>query len=471
MLNYVRILFSIGRGRVILIFGMTFWPPGKQKIFLFLGIMFFVFYFILPYSNVYADVILLIATLFSSLALEIPRSLLAGVGAILLMTNTFDPNCPKLLLFLFVIFPPGLFLFWDNIHTGRQAEHSRELRTLRILMNQKSSLYKTVDFSSEAILILDLRGRIIEANNATYKLLQIEKPFGKGVLAAELFNLTPQTFSQPENYVGEFSWLIQPAETLAIKFRIRPLVDRGLPSGFLLILSDISEEKKRFETYLQAAKFSVIGQVSAGLAHELRNPLTTIKGFMQLITPEQWPIHFRPYHQLILDEINFTNQILNNFLLLTNPSAPHLNPLDLEHLTLSAIQILQPTGIMNDVSFKIEFGHTNPRIMGDQEQLLHALLSILQNAVEAAPPKTDILITSYQEKERINLTIEDYGQGIPEALKSRVFDPFFTTRKDGTGLGLTIAQQIIIAHHGELHLTTPLTHQGTKVILCFPALA
>ena len=167
----------------------------------------------------------------------------------------------------------------------------------------KSPLNQTVDYTREAIIVLDNTGSIIESNPQTTLLLSLSESYLIGKSISNVLGILPnfQPTEVPEN--GEFIWETQNKVIKHLKFRTRPLLDYDIPSGTLLTLNDISEAKKLSEAYVQIAKFSIIGQVSAGLAHEIRNPLTTIKGFMQLITPAQWPESFRPYQQLILDEI------------------------------------------------------------------------------------------------------------------------------------------------------------------------
>mgnify|MGYP002396952257 CR=1 FL=1 len=108
--------------------------------------------------------------------------------------------------------------------------------------------------------------------------------------------------------------------------------------------------------------------------------------------------------------------------------------------------------------------------MGDEEQILQALLAILQNAIEASPVQGKILINTVEQDGNIKFIIEDQGHGIADDIRIQVFDPFFTTRKDGPGLGLTIAQRIVLTHHGSLTIGTPESGCGTKVVLSLPIL-
>lgn len=453
----------------ILLASETLLANAKQRVFPLLSFAFVLLYLFLPFSPIFSTFFWMTATLLFSLGLNYRWGVWAALsGVLLVISQELYPDSPKLLVLIHGTSLLMLFALVQQSHRALHSEHQKNLRTLQILLRSNES--QTLDLTEEAVLILNLRGVIEDAFPEACTLLGLPKNALHGKTACKILGIPPLAYPLPSSTQGEFPWN-RHNETMTLQYHRRPLLERGVPRGVLLILSDISAERKRFEAYLQAAKFTVIGQVSAGLAHELRNPMTTIKGFMQLITPEQWPSHLRSYHQLILDEIKVTDQILSHFLLLTNPPAPRLDTLDLKKLSVSATQMLHPTALMSEVDFTLDWPNVGPYILGDQDQLLHALLSILQNAIEASPCGATIRLKPAVMKDTVLVTVEDDGPGIPEGIKERVFDPFFTTRREGTGLGLTIAQKIMLAHHGDLLLATPASGQGTRITLTFPRLS
>lgn len=358
--------------------------------------------------------------------------------------------------------------FFYRVHNNMNLLQQGQVRTMRALLQQEPPLSQTVDYSREPLLVLNRKHQIMDVSPQVRKLLSIPE---SSLLGQSIFSILPLPKAELDvwrNSKGEITYQGKNEGPLHFSYCIRPLIDQGQRTGRLIILSDISEEKKREETYLQAAKFSVIGQVAAGLAHELRNPLTTIKGFMQLIGPDQFPENFRPYHQLILDEIQTTHDLIRNFLLLTNPSAPQFNTIEPESLIQKAIQILQPTLLMREVTISFSIVKPIPFLLGDEEQLLQALLSIIQNSIEASPMHGQIQIRLMGQEDSVELNITDQGDGIPDNIRERVFDPFFSTRKERIGLGLTIAQRIIFAHHGELSIINLTQEKGTSILLHLP---
>lgn len=338
-----------------------------------------------------------------------------------------------------------------------------------MLLRQHPPLIQTADYTNEAIIILDNLGTILDINAESSILLSLPESSLVGKSIYNVLGILPnaQPTNIPEN--GDFNWT-QQGVTKYLKFRTRPLLDRNKPSGTLVTLFDISESINRLENELQIEKLSIVSQVSAGLAHEIRNPLTTIKGFMQLITPEQWPEVFRPYQVLILDEIETINQLLNKFILITNPSAPHFEKLNLleciSSLTEATIPYISKYGVFLDV----ECPSQSVYVMGDREQLHQALMSIVNNGVEASPLGGKVSIQLTQNESWVSISVTDDGPGIPETLRSKILDPFFTTHEEGTGLGLTIAQQIILTHHGKLHFSDSSITTGTVVTISLPRL-
>lgn len=372
---------------------------------------------------------------------------------------------------LFLLLLLGTMFIFNKHQIKQRLLHQRHIKAMRVMLRQSFPLTHTVDYSREAVIILDNTGAIIDSNPQSSLLLSLSESFLSG---QQIFNVLGilsnfDPVNSPEN--GEFTWEIQKNNVKHLSFRTQPLLDDDLPTGTLLILCDISEEKRRSEKDIQVAKFTIINEISAGLAHEIRNPLTTIKGFMQLIKPDQWPESFRPYQELILEEIDSIDQVLSKFVLLTSPSAPQMQQLRLMEIIQTTTELIQPLRLRQGVTLIQELSSPNICVLGDPEQLLQALLSLLNNAVEASPKGGEVIIRLTECESLARISVIDGGPGIPKNLRHRVLDPFFTTQADSTGLGLTIAQQIILAHHGKLHFSEAIPPCGTEAMIDLPRLS
>lgn len=385
------------------------------------------------------------------------------------------------ILGVYSLLPSIVFLIFTYLLFATLYQEKRlyqgHAQTLRVMLEHDTLLTQAVDHSQDSVLVLDRSHKIMYVSPLAERLLNIKESIFLGKSVFTILALPKSELDLWGRYTGELSNVCishqnnyPKSEFIYLRYIIRPLLDHGQKTGRIVTLFDITQEKKRDEALVQAAKYSVIRQVASGLAHELRNPLTTVKGFMQLIGPEQFPERFRPYHQLILDEIQTTDKLIRNFLLLTNPTAPQFKIIDAKSLIQRVIQIVEPTLSMREVTIEFSEFHPISSILGDEEQLLQALLSIIQNSVENSPPHGEIKIKLNEKESGLELCIEDQGKGIPTNIKSKVFDPFFTTKKEGCGLGLTIAQRIILAHHGDLLILDSPNKTGTKILLHLPAL-
>ncbi|MGC7872457.1 two-component system sensor histidine kinase NtrB [Desulfosporosinus sp. SYSU MS00001] len=372
---------------------------------------------------------------------------------------------------LFLILLLVTLFFFDRSQIRLKTLHQRHIKAIRVLLHQKTSIIPTIDYTREAIMILDSSGTILESNDLSCHLLMLPESSLIGRRVAEILGISSNIKSMNSSDYGEFTWKASQEGIKYLRYQTQPLLDNhNKPYGVLLTLYDISEEKKRSEAYVQFAKLSVINQVSAGLAHEIRNPLTTVKGFMQLIKPEEWPESFRPYRELFLEEIQSIDRILNKFILVTNPSAPHMRQINLTETLRAILIFIEPRSKNRGISIVFDFNADPVYVLGDQEQLSEAFLSLLNNAIEASPQDGRVIIRLTITDQYVRISFIDYGHGIPENLRQRVLDPFFTTQIGGTGLGLTIAQRIVLAHHGKLHFKDSYQQAGTEVMIDLPRL-
>lgn len=398
----------------------------------------------------------------------LPTTLL--IAASLVYPN--HPSVPLLLVhLLFLLFLLGMVFFYDQHQLQQRLLHQRHIKAMRVMLQQKLPLIHTVDYSSAALIILDNTGVIVDSSPQLSLLLFLPKSFLIGQPISHILGNTADFDPTNLPEYGEFIWKNQKNLEKHLRFLARPIMDDDIPSGMLMTFKDFTEEKKRSEINIEIKKFAAINEVAAGLAHEIRNPLTTVKGFMQLITPEQWPESFRPYQKLILEEIQTIDQVLSKFVLLTSPTAPQIQQLNLTETIHATTQLIQPFRLRQGITLILELHSPSVYVMGDHEQLNQALLSLVNNAIEASPKGGKVIIRLTQYEANARISVIDDGPGIPKNLQQRVFDPFFTTQTDRTGLGLTIAHQIILAHHGKLHFSESIHTSGTEAMIDLPCLS
>ncbi|HXZ44339.1 MAG TPA: ATP-binding protein [archaeon] len=231
------------------------------------------------------------------------------------------------------------------------------------------------------------------------------------------------------------------------------------------------------ETQLRRAdRLSALGQLSAGLAHEIRNPLGSIKGAVEILQDDFPPGHPKAeFYSILLREVERLNDVLTNFLSFARPVTPHLMPLDVRAVLTALEGLISGQARAHRVQIFTSF-HTGPsRVMADETLLKQAFLNIMLNGVEAMPTGGDLAISTRISSEGVpggrpewlEIVFDDTGPGIREEDLGRIFDPFFTTKKDGTGLGLAITHRIIENHHGTIRVVSQ-RGKGTTFAVTLP---
>ncbi|WP_134703432.1 ATP-binding protein [Ammoniphilus sp. YIM 78166] len=212
-----------------------------------------------------------------------------------------------------------------------------------------------------------------------------------------------------------------------------------------------------------------MGELAAGIAHEIRNPLTTLKGFIQLLKQEHPSMS---HSKLLLEELERIEGITNQLLSLAKPQAIQLMRTDLVMLLQNTIEILTPQAHLNNVLVKINLGEMDESlyILCEANQLKQAFINLLKNAIESMPNGGLVQLTLNKESNtHVRLTMQDQGCGIPQELLPRLGEPFYTLKEKGTGLGLMICYKIIKEHQGTILLESKVG-EGTKVRIELPLL-
>jgi two-component system sensor histidine kinase HydH len=212
-------------------------------------------------------------------------------------------------------------------------------------------------------------------------------------------------------------------------------------------LQDNLEHVKR------AARMSALGHLSAGLAHEIRNPLTSIEGAAAIMEREPENAARRTeFLAIIRAESRRLNGLVTNFLDFARPRAPELLPTEPGPLIDSVLTLLAQTSNRSDVTFRKEIAQRLKTVRCDPEQMKQVLLNLVLNAVQAMPEGGEVVVKATEEGGGLVIRVRDQGPGIPPDDLDSIYDPFFTTKENGTGLGLPVAYQIVQQHGGELSL-------------------
>lgn len=237
--------------------------------------------------------------------------------------------------------------------------------------------------------------------------------------------------------------------------------------GTLVQLHDISEYTKT-ESYIQnAEKLAIVGQLAAGVAHEIKNPLTTLKGFIQMCQ-ENSDSDGNLYTQIMLNEIERINQITNEFLVLSKPIVQKKDWHDVRELISEIGVLLSSFTILKNVEIQYDFHDVKP-IYSDGNQLKQVFINIVKNSVEAVEKNGKLIISVRTEKDnQLRVRFQDNGDGFPDQILNRLGQPFLTTKKEGNGLGLMVCKRIVEEIHNGLLQITNDSKKGAIVDIILP---
>lgn len=212
-------------------------------------------------------------------------------------------------------------------------------------------------------------------------------------------------------------------------------------------IKDKEEEHRR-----HLEKLSAVGQLAAGLAHEIRNPLTSIRGFVQISATESEAV--KKWESIILPEIDRINDLLKQFLKLSEVRPVQVSSFNLDQLMNDVFSLLKPKSFLMGHELKQLPPKEPVELEADSEQLKQVLINLIQNGLEALDEQGVVEIEWCKIQERAYIRIEDTGYGIKPEHMSRIFEPFFSTKEEGTGMGLSICHRIITEHGGQIYVTS-----------------
>ena len=227
------------------------------------------------------------------------------------------------------------------------------------------------------------------------------------------------------------------------------------------------ELQKTFEQLLQAEKLASLGELSAGIVHEVRNPLASIKGAVEILEDELKPDSpRREFAVLAKKEINRLDKLVGEFLRFARPSKLSVAPIDLNKTVESVAALIENQAAGQNVFIEKEFSNNLLPVLADAEQIKQVLLNLSINSLQAMPNGGKLSFRTFQTGENCTVELKDEGGGINAETLPKIFDPFFTTKEKGIGLGLSIAHKIVAQHNGTLKAAS--CEQNTTFILELP---
>jgi len=243
----------------------------------------------------------------------------------------------------------------------------------------------------------------------------------------------------------------------------------------------VIENSKLYQQMKERDRLATLGEMSAGLAHEIRNPLAAIKGAVQYLDPAKLPVEDREFVQIMIEEVNRLNVVVSQFLDYSRPLKPSLAPTavnDVLQKTFRLLESLTPP----DVRVELDLAGWVPHVQADAEQLKQVFLNLALNAFQAMPGGGRLAVSTRVARDElafwrdgsrradvVEIRFRDTGPGIPDDARESIFVPFYTTKEKGTGLGLAICQRIVKAHQGSIGVRSA-PGEGAEFLVSLPGL-
>ena len=260
----------------------------------------------------------------------------------------------------------------------------------------------------------------------------------------------------------EFLYVTRSGRRIWLGMNLSPLADgEGKVIGQILVFTDITELRALQSQMELRDRLSTLGEMSAGIAHELRNPMAVISGYTKLLSKKVDP-SLLPAVEAVSAEVSVMDRIISDFLSFAKPAELVRGDVDMAEIIEGCIQALGTEGRPHIV-FRSDL---LPIIRGDEVLLRQAVANLLQNALEAGSENSEVVVEATAGRDRLTIVVRDQGHGIPEAIVDKIFLPFFTTKERGTGLGLSIVHKIVVAHDGSIGVES--AEGGTVFTISLP---
>lgn len=362
------------------------------------------------------------------------------------------------------------------------TEKKKASDRIKVREEQLSSLINAIpDF----VFLKDGEGRWLETNQHTLNFFQLSHINYRGKTDRELakytkdFKVALLGCEDSDEQAWKAAREIRVEERILLPDKTEKVFDvvkvpifyqNGDRKGLVVIGREITERIYAEEALRKAETMNVVGELAAGVAHEIRNPLTALKGFVQLFrtqvhNAEQCNLE---YINIMLSEIDRIESIISEFLILAKPQTLNFQLTDLTSLVKKTVALFDTQAILNNVQIHLQIIEQVPHIHCEENQIKQVLINLLKNATEAMPDGGNIHINLHQEGDaHVKISVKDEGTGIPGDRLEQLGQPFYTTKEKGTGLGLMVSYRIVKHHQGDIKVTSE-ENIGTQFDILLP---
>ncbi|MFQ5911754.1 MAG: ATP-binding protein [Nitrospinota bacterium] len=345
----------------------------------------------------------------------------------------------------------------------------------RTLHRMQGYVRRILESLEEGLITLDGQGRVTTVNRAGSQLLGATPDQVQGVSHGDVF--ASRQNEGPASLMGlssarnqEFRLRRMDGKTIPVSVTGSPLLESAVEGGgTVLLFRDLREVQRLQAEVTRHERLASVGRLAAGVAHEIRNPLSSIRGFAQYFQSKFRPdSDERGYAKTIVEEVDRLNRVVTELLDFARPLEPRFQQTDLEEVVGHALELVASQAQGRGVRIDLQNPQAPILHTIDPDQMVHALLNIFLNSLQAMTQGGTLSVrVGRSEEDGATISICDTGPGIPEEDLPRLFDPFFTTKPSGTGLGLAVVHRVIEAHDGDVQVESR-PGEGTTVRVTLP---
>lgn len=348
-------------------------------------------------------------------------------------------------------------------------DHTDKLQKLNSQLEySKNKLITIMEGISDGFYVLDRNWRFVFVNNETRKKFNCKdntELLGKSIwevspkaVGSFTYTKLQEAMSQNEPVHWEARAIIRPDKYY--EFHAYPFKE-----GLTVFFRDITELKLQQQELARLERLNLIGQLAAGISHEVRNPLTTVRGFLQMLGSKSESEQNKEYMDLMISEIDRANAIITDFLSLAKANSDNITLKNINEIISKVFPMLQADAFNSSKDVLLDL-NVVPDIMLNESEIRQLILNLVRNGLEATPENGKVIISTYLKEEKVVLAIKDEGPGIPEEIQDKIGTPFLTTKETGTGLGLAISMGIARRHNAVFEFDTG--KEGTTFYIKFP---
>ena len=235
--------------------------------------------------------------------------------------------------------------------------------------------------------------------------------------------------------------------------------------GTVVIITDITKRKQMEAAMSKLDRLNLVGEMAASIGHEIRNPMTTVRGFLQILMDKNDYVKDRDAFELMIEELDRANAIITEFISLAKNKMVELKPQNLNSIIIKLLPLIQANAMAQEKNIKIATENI-PDLLLDEKEIRQLIINLIYNGLESMSSGGEITIRTYTENGNGVLSIKDQGHGIKPEILEKLGTPFLTTKEDGTGLGLAVCYGIALRHNANINIKTSET--GTTFMVNFP---